>query len=74
MRDQLMFSVVAILVLAVVLRVVGVRSSIGSLVLSIVLTLLLNVGLSYWAERRARGAQSRPAPRDADIRWRDEQR
>lgn len=82
-RDQLVFSVVAVLALFVVLRLLGLRSPVSSIFLSVLLTLALNVGLSAWTDARARRHRShspdrRPAqptrPRDTDIRWRDEQR
>lgn len=74
-RDQLAFSVVAILVILIALRAVGIRSSVASLVLSILVTLFLNVGLSYWSEHRSRTAARRPRSHDGgDIRWRDEHR
>lgn len=78
-----MFSVVAVLALFVVLRLLGLRSPVSSIFLSVLLTLALNVGLSTWTDARARGRRSytpdrRPAQperrRDTDIRWRDEQR
>ncbi|PWH07943.1 hypothetical protein DEO23_03670 [Brachybacterium endophyticum] len=77
-RDQVGFSLVAVLVLFLVLRVFGVRSSVAGLVLSVALTIALNVGLSYIGERRAEHARRRP-PRDrdgdrGDIRWRDDDR
>lgn len=79
MRDQLMFSVVSILLLFVVLRVVGVRSSVGSIVLSIALTVMLNVALTYWADSRdareqRRGARREPMRGGGDIRWREDDR
>lgn len=83
LRSQLVFSVVAVLALFVVLRMLGLRSPVSSIVLSVLLTLALNVGLSYMADSRARRGRShtparRPVEpsrrRDADIRWRDEQR
>jgi hypothetical protein len=67
-RDQIGFSLVAVLVLFMVLRVFGVRSSVASLVLSIVLTLALNVGLSYIGEQRARSARRRAADDARDPR------
>ena len=77
-RDQLAFSVGAVLVLFLVLRVFGVRSSVAGIALSILLTLALNVGLAAWGEARSRRTAQRPrqAPRerDADIRWRDDER
>lgn len=61
------------LVLFIGLRFVGVRSTIASFFLSVVLTILLNVGLSYYYEARARrNAGSDPRRRDADIRWRED--
>ncbi len=72
-RDQLWFSVIAILVLFLVLRVLGVRSTMSSFFLSVVLTIGLNVGLSYFYEHRARrGKTPRADPRGGDIRWREE--
>ena len=79
-RDTLGFSVVAILVLFVILRLLGVRSTFSSFFLSVVITIALNVGLSYWNESsaRRRSAQGRSydhAPRrDSDIRWREDER
>ncbi len=83
-RDQLLFSVVAVVVLFIALRLLGVRSTVPSLFLSVLLTLALNVGLSYWGEARARSARRRSATRPTrgttrhtgggDIRWRDEDR
>ncbi|WP_114856515.1 hypothetical protein [Brachybacterium sp. YJGR34] len=69
-RDHIGFSVVAIGVLFVVLRLLGVRSTFGGFALSVGITLALNVGLSYWADHRAKNP--RPAPRDGeDIRFRE---
>lgn len=73
-RDQLLFSVVTILVLFLILRLVGVRASVPSLFLSIMLTLALNVGLSAWQERRARSPRQNHPVRGGDIRWREEDR
>lgn len=77
-RDQLAFSVGAVLVLFLVLRVFGVRSSVAGIALSILLTLALNVGLAAWGEARSRRTAQRqrqaPRARDADIRWRDDER
>jgi hypothetical protein len=74
-RDQIGFSLVAVLVLFMVLRVFGVRSTVASFVLSVAITIALNVGLSYVSEQRERRARRRPArPQDrdrGDIRWRD---
>lgn len=79
-RDTLLFSVVAILVLFIILRLVGVRSTFSSFFLSVVITIALNVGLSYWSERssKRRSQQDRSyddrTPRDSDIRWREDER
>lgn len=74
-RDQFWFSVIAIVVLFLILRLFGVRAAIPSLFGSIILTIALNVGLSYWSEHRARTASGRPA-RSArgggDIRIRED--
>lgn len=67
-RDQIGFSLVAVLVLFMLLRVFGVRSSVAGLVLSIVLTLALNVGLSYIGEQRARSARRRAGGGSRDPR------
>lgn len=72
-RDTLGFSVVAILVLFILLRLVGVRSTIPSLFLSIIITIGLNVGLSYYYDHRARSGRDAGRPGghvDEDIRWR----
>lgn len=77
-----MFSVVAVLALFVVLRLLGLRSPVSSIFLSVLLTLALNVGLSAWTDARARRRSYAPDRRparptrhhDTDIRWRDEQR
>jgi hypothetical protein len=75
-RDQLGFSIAAILILFVVLRFVGVRSTVGSIFFSIIITIVLNVGLSYYYDHRARKDRSRggPTPRrgGGDIRFRDD--
>ncbi|EYT50706.1 hypothetical protein M3C58_05030 [Brachybacterium muris] len=79
-RDTLGFSVVAILVLFIILRLVGVRSTFSSFFLSVVITIALNVGLSYWGEHsaRRRSQQDRSyddrTRRDSDIRWREDER
>ncbi|MCG7309670.1 hypothetical protein Bra3105_15525 [Brachybacterium halotolerans subsp. kimchii] len=67
-RDQIGFSLVAVLVLFMLLRVFGVRSSVAGLVLSIALTLALNVGLSYIGEARARSARRRAQDGSRDPR------
>lgn len=73
-RDQIGFSLVAVLVLFVLLRFVGVRSTFASFALSVIATVVLNVGLSYYYEHRARRAPARAPRADADIRWREEER
>lgn len=78
-RDQLVFSVVAVLILFVALRFLGVRSPVSSIFLSVMLTLALNVGLSYWGEARARRERRASSQRQVrsgggDIRWRDDDR
>ncbi|MCS6711335.1 hypothetical protein JSY14_04625 [Brachybacterium sp. EF45031] len=54
LRDTLVFSVIAILLLTVVLRFLGLRSSFASIILSILITVGLNLALSAWADHRAR--------------------
>ena len=72
-RDHLGFSVVAIGVLFIVLRLVGVRSTFAGFALSVVITLGLNVGLSYFNEHRARNPRPQRGVRGGgDIRFREE--
>ena len=74
-REHLGFSVVAIGVLFIVLRLLGVRSTFAGFALSVGITLALNVGLSYYNDRRARNPhRSRPPARRRDIRWREDDR
>ncbi|MEY8655353.1 hypothetical protein [Brachybacterium paraconglomeratum] len=74
-RDHLGFSIVAIGVLFIVLRLLGMRSTLGGFVLSVGITLALNVGLSYYYERRARNPRPQREPRgDGDIRFREDDR
>jgi hypothetical protein len=74
-RDHLGFSIVAIGVLFIVLRLLGMRSTIGGFVLSVGITLALNVGLSYYYERRARSPRPRRETRGGgDIRFREDDR
>ena len=74
-REHLGFSVVAIGVLFILLRLLGVRSTVSGFFLSVVITLALNVGLSYWSEHRARTARrSGPPQEGTDIRWREDER
>jgi hypothetical protein len=71
-RDHLGFSIVAIGVLFIVLRLLGMRSTLGGFVLSVGITLALNVGLSYYYERRARSSRPRQEARGGgDIRFRE---
>lgn len=72
-REHIGFSVVAIGVLFVVLRLVGIRSTFTGFVMSVVITLALNVGLSYYQEHRAKNPRPRSAPRGGgDIRFRED--
>ncbi|PMC75510.1 MULTISPECIES: hypothetical protein [unclassified Brachybacterium] len=75
-RDHLGFSVVAIGVLFIILRLLGVRSTVTGFLFSVLITLALNVGLSYWNEHRARTASRRPPRREmrggGDIRFRED--
>lgn len=78
--DHLFFSVVVMTLFFVVLSLMGIKAKFASLVLSILLTLALNVGLSYYYEwRRDReraaireGRANARDRRDGDIRMRDE--
>lgn len=78
--DHLFFSVVVMTLFFVVLSLMGIKAKFASLVLSILLTLALNVGLSYYHEwRRDReraaireGRANVRDKRDGDIRMRDE--
>lgn len=72
-REHIVFSVVAIGVLFIVLRLVGVRSTFAGFVLSVGITLALNIGLSYYNDYRARSPRrSAPSPGGGDIRWRED--
>ena len=80
--DHLFFSVVVMTLFFVVLSLMGIKAKFASLVLSILLTLALNVGLSYYYEWRRDRERERAAiregranvrdRRDGDIRMRDE--
>lgn len=80
--DHLFFSVVVMTLFFVVLSLLGIKAKFASLVLSILLTLALNVGLSYYYEWRRDRDRERAAiregranvrdRRDGDIRMRDE--
>lgn len=80
--DHLFFSVVVMTLFFVVLSLMGIKAKFASLVLSILLTLALNVGLSYYYEWRRDRDRERAAiregranvrdRRDGDIRMRDE--
>ncbi len=72
-REHIGFSVVAIGVLFVVLRLVGIRSTFAGFAMSVLITLALNVGLSYYQEYRAKNPKKQPAPRGGgDIRFRED--
>lgn len=74
-RDHLGFSVIAILAIFILLRLVGVRSTVSGFVLSVAITLALNVGLSYYTERRARSPRRPAEPSGGgDIRWHEDER
>lgn len=74
-REHIGFSVIAIGVLFIVLRLLGVRSTFAGFMLSVGITLALNVGLSYYNDRRARNPRPQAAPRGGgDIRWREDDR
>ncbi|MGO2535923.1 MAG: hypothetical protein ACTIB2_02180 [Brachybacterium tyrofermentans] len=74
-REHIGFSVIAIGVLFIVLRLLGVRSTFAGFMLSVGITLALNVGLSYYNDRRARSARPQVTPRGGgDIRWREDDR
>ncbi|WP_394215589.1 hypothetical protein [Brachybacterium vulturis] len=71
-RDHIGFSVVAIGVLFILLRLLGVRSTFAGFALSVVITLGLNVGLSYYHDHRARNPRpQRQARGGGDIRFRE---
>lgn len=76
-RDHIMFSVVAMTIIFIALRLLHVRATMAGLLLSIALTLALNVGLSYYydaqAKRRARDAAAGRVDRKpaGDIRFRE---
>ena len=74
-RAHIGFSVVAIGVLFVVLRLLGLRSTVAGFALSVGITLALNVGLSYYNDYRARNPRPlREGRGGGDIRFRDEDR
>ena len=73
-RDHIGFSVVAIGVVFIVLRLLGVRSTFTGFAMSVGITLALNVGLSYFTDYRAKHPRTQPAPRGGDIRFRDDNR
>lgn len=72
MRRQIGSSLVILLVLFMLLRLAGIKSTVAGFVLSLVVTVLLNVGLSYYSEYRSRRPAKATTPRDGDIRWREE--
>ena len=72
-RDHIGFSVVAIGVLFIVLRLVGVRSTFAGFALSVGITLALNVGLSYYYDYRAKNPRPQRENRGGgDIRFRED--
>ncbi|GAA4530317.1 hypothetical protein GCM10023160_31050 [Brachybacterium paraconglomeratum] len=72
-REHIGFSVIAIGVLFIVLRLVGVRSTFAGFVLSVTITLALNVGLSYYHDYRAKHPRPQRESRGGgDIRFREE--
>ncbi|MDN5822143.1 MAG: hypothetical protein L0H39_11725 [Brachybacterium sp.] len=74
-REHIGFSVIAIGVLFIVLRLLGVRSTFAGFALSVVITLGLNVGLSYYNDHRARNPRpQRQARGGGDIRFREDER
>ncbi len=74
-RDHLGFSVVEIGVLFIVLRLLGVRSTVAGFAMSVAITLALNVGLSYYQEHRARNPRPQREVRGGgDIRFREDDR
>ncbi|WP_193104813.1 hypothetical protein [Brachybacterium sp. FME24] len=74
-QEHLGFSVIAIGVLFIVLRLLGVRSTFAGFALSVGITLALNVGLSYYNDRRARNPRPQVEGRGGgDIRWREDDR
>lgn len=73
-REHIVFSVVAIGVLFIVLRLVGVRSTFAGFVMSVGITLALNIGLSYYNDHRARSPRRPTSSRGGgDIRWREDE-
>lgn len=73
-REHIVFSVVAIGVLFIVLRLLGMRSTVAGFAFSVGITLALNIGLSYYNDYRARSPQRRAAPSGGgDIRWREDE-
>ena len=72
-RDHIGFSVVAIGVLFVVLRLLGLRSTVAGFALSVGITLALNVGLSYYYDHRAKNPRPERRGRGGgDIRFRED--
>src|SRR5690625_4013587 len=58
-RDHIVFSVVAIGELFIVLRLLGMRSTVAGVAFSVGVALALKVGLSYYNEYRARTPERR---------------
>lgn len=73
-RDHIGFSVIAIGVLFIVLRLLGVRSTFAGFALSVGITLALNVGLSYYHDYRAKHPKpARQGRGGGDIRFREDE-
>lgn len=70
-KDHLFFSVVVMTAIFVVLSLIGIKARFASLLLSILITLALNVGLSYFYEHRANKNFEAQPVRDADIRFKN---
>lgn len=63
---------IAIGVVFIVLRLVGVRSTFAGFVMSVAITLALNVGLSYYSDYRAKHPRpQRENHGGGDIRFRE---
>ncbi|MGP9537690.1 hypothetical protein ACT3SP_06735 [Brachybacterium sp. AOP43-C2-M15] len=74
-RDHIGFSVVAIGVVFIVLRLLGVRSTFAGFAFSVAITLALNIGLSYYNDHRAKNPRPRREVRGGgDIRYREDDR
>src|SRR5699024_12430880 len=66
---------IALGVLSILRRLVGVRSTFAGFVLSVATPRALNVGLAYYNDHRARNPRpQRPARGGGDIRFREDDR